>query len=81
MEKNSLILKVITSHTHIFPRGWYGVRWYIEWKTDGASLKWLHAVLFVKWSHMVKNDIYPKTTLIYGHFELWSKKKLALAIS
>ena len=36
---------------------------------------------FVKWSHMVKNDIYPKTTLIYGHFELWSKKKLALAIS
>ena len=36
---------------------------------------------FVKWSHMVKNDIYPKTTLIYGHFELWPKKKLALAIS
>ena len=30
---------------------------------------------------MVKIDIYPKTTLIYGYFEMCPEKKLALAIS
>ena len=45
-------------HTVIFPRG---VVHRVE-NELGCS--------FVKWSHRVKNDIYPETTLICGHFEM-----------
>ena len=60
------------THTGDFPRG-------VGHRVENGRV--LTKVAVVKWSHMVKNDIYFKTTLIYGHFELWSKKKLALATS
>ena len=40
---------------------------------NGWGLTKVAAVL-LKWSHMVKNDIYPKTTLIKGYFEMCPKK-------
>ena len=50
-------------HTGDFPRG-VGHRVKNGWGLTKVAVVLLNGVL------MVKKDIYPKTTLIYGHFEL-----------